>query len=196
MGHMWYIFRSQWWAAPDVSALPMELITRLQMLLKLVMAILFASALAAVCSPMPLLASPLPLWTCVDIFRYLVDSFSGPVPLPVWICSCLLPLLSCMDPAPPDWLVQLSVAPPSSCVDLHIWLARAAVSCAWSNHVAPPTVASHGSVKRQGPPSTHPPASPSQSHALEQKFGAKYFTSVCLHSCVGLLIHGTQLWLK
>lgn len=27
----------------------------------------------------------------------------------------------------------------------------AAVSCAWSNHVPPPTLASHGSVKHQGP---------------------------------------------
>lgn len=81
--HMWYIFSMEGLSdkqAPNVSALPMELIniTRLQMLRKLVMAVLFASALP-VCSPMPLLASPLPLWTCVDIFA-IGGQFSGPVP--------------------------------------------------------------------------------------------------------------------
>lgn len=100
--------------------------------------------------------------------------------------GCLVPFLFCVDlqlsvasppppaphlePAPPpltDWcgslLPRLLTCGPA------FWLARAAVSCAWSNHVAPPIVKSHGSVKRQGPLSTHPPAPPSQSHILEQK---------------------------
>lgn len=93
---MWYIFSMEGLSgkqAPNVSALPMELIdvTRLEMLLKLIVAVLFASALA-VCSPMPLLASPLLLWTCVDIFRYVVG-------------SSLVPSPSCVD-------LQLSVASP------------------------------------------------------------------------------------
>lgn len=119
-----------------------------------------------------------PVWTAVDNFIYLFfccwwtvvwsRSFS------VWICSCLLHLLPPpaphLEPAPPpltDWcgslLPRLLTCGPA------FWLARAAVSCAWSNHVAPPIVKSHGSVKRQGPLSTHPPAPPSQSHILEQK---------------------------
>lgn len=105
--------------APNVSAQPLELIniTRLQTLLKLVMAVLFASALP-VCSPMPLLASPLPLWTSVDIFRYWWAVLWSRPP-PVWICSCLLPLPSCMDPAP--WLTGAALCCPTflSCVDLH-----------------------------------------------------------------------------
>lgn len=52
-------------------------ISRLEMLLNLVMAILFASALP-VCSPMPLLASPLSLRTCVDVFA-IGGQFSRPV---------------------------------------------------------------------------------------------------------------------
>lgn len=190
---MWYIFSMEGLSdkrAPKVSALPMELIniTRLQMLQKLVMAVLFASALP-VCSPN---ASPCISSSSLDLcghFRYWWAVLWSR-PLPVWICSCLLPLLSCMDPAP--WLIGAALCCPTFLLcGPAFWLVRAAVSCAWSNHVAPPTVTSHGSVKRQGPPSTHPPASPSQSHALEQKWWAKYFTSVGLHACVGLLIHGT-----
>lgn len=166
--HFWHE-RSQWsQQVPNASALPTDLIeiTRLQMLPKLVMALLFALAVP-VCSPMPLLASPLPLWTCLDIFA-IGGQFSGPAP-----SSCVDLQLSVASPilyGPCPWLTGAAL-----CCSAFLlcgpafWLVRAAVSCAWSNHVAPPIVTSHGSVKRQGPPSTHPPAFPSQSHALEQK---------------------------
>lgn len=62
------------------------------------MAVIFALALP-LCSPMPLPASPLPLWTFVDILA-IGGQCSDPATLPVWICGCLLPLLSSMDPAP------------------------------------------------------------------------------------------------
>lgn len=146
-------------------------------LLTPVAAILSASA-PPVCGLTPLLASPLPVWIAVDNFIYLL--------ILLLMDGCLVPFLFCVD-------LQLSVAsPPTPAPDLEpapppltdwcgsllprlltcgpaFWLARAAVSCAWSNHVAPPIVKSHGSVKRQGPLSTHPPAPPSQSHILEQK---------------------------
>lgn len=137
------------------------------MLLKLFVAAIFASALP-LCSPSPCIS--LPLWTCMDIFA-MYGQFSVPAPLPVWICSCLLPLLSCMDPTP--WLIGAALCCPAFFLcGPAFWLVRAAVSCAWSNHVAPPIVTSHGSVKRQGPRSTHLPACPSQSHTLEQKLGS------------------------
>lgn len=171
--HMCCIFRiglSGKGKTPNVSALPMELIkiTRLQMLPKLVLAALFASA-PPLCSPH---ASPCIFSSSMDLcghFCYFGGQFSGSAFLPVWICSCLLPLLSCMDPDP-SWLNGAALCCPAFLLcGPAFWLVRAAVSCAWSNHVAPPIVTSHGSVKRQGPPSTRPPASPSQSRALEQK---------------------------
>ena len=163
--HMWYIFSMAGLSGKqtlDVSALPMELnkITRLQMLLKLVLAVLFASALP-VCSPMPLLASPLPLWTCVDIFRYWWPVLCGSAA----VCCLSSPVWTL-----PPWLIGAALCCPTFLLcGPAFWLIRAAVSCAWSNHVAPPTVTSHGSVKRQGPPSTHPPASPSQITRLGAK---------------------------
>ncbi len=102
-------------------------------------------------------------------FSLLVGRFSRPVPL---LCgSAAVCCLSYPVWTPPPWLLLCGPA---------FWSACAAVSCAWSNHVAPPTVTSHGSVKRQGPPSTHPPASPSQSRTLEQK-NKGLILYLCLH---------------
>lgn len=109
----------------------------------------------------------------------LVGHFSGSASLPVWIRSCLLPsppVLYRHWLLPPAWLTGAALCCPTFLLcGSAFWLVRAAVSCAWSNHVAPPIVTSHGSVKRQGPPSTLPPACPSQSHALEHKIGGFLF---------------------
>lgn len=147
----------RWYSAPEANE------DTLEMLLNLVMAILcfspsclqshtflcISSLSLDLCGNLLLVGSSLvPFFSCVALQLSVASPILyGTCPLIDW-CSSLLPRL------PPVWTCILMV--------------RAAVSCAWSNHVAPPIVTSHGSVKRQGPPSTHPPASPSQSHALEQ----------------------------
>lgn len=98
-------------------------------LLNLLMAVLLASA-PLVCSPLPLLASPPHFWTFVDMFAVFAGGLGGGGgsslgPFCLFLCgsaAVLLPLLSCMETCPPPPLkrgVQLSVAPSSSCVDLH-----------------------------------------------------------------------------
>lgn len=173
-----------------VSALPMELmeITRLQTLPKAGFGgpLCFSpSCLQSQCLSLHLLFLSGPVWT---FFRYWWAVLWSRPPSCVDLQLSVASTYILNGPCPPDWFGAALCCPTFLLLlcGPAFWLVRAAVSCAWSNHVAPPTVASHGSVKRQGPPSTHPPASPSQSHALEQKLRDKYFTAVCLHSCVGL----------
>lgn len=86
-------------------------------LLNLLMAILLASALL-VCSPPPLLASPPHFWTLVDMFA-VGGQFSGPVLFFLCGSAAVCCRSSPVWNLPPNWVVQLSVAPSSSCVDLH-----------------------------------------------------------------------------
>lgn len=194
--HMCCIFRiglSGKGKTPNVSALPMELIkiTRLQMLPKLVLAALFASA-PPLCSPH---ASPCIFSSSMDLcghFRYFGGQFSGSASLPVWICSCLLPLLSCMDPDPPDWMVQLSVAPPSSCVDLHSdWFVQLSLvldltmwpRLLW-HHMVPSSARDRRAHAHLPLPANHAPWS-------KKNLEAKHSCMSAALSCVGFLIHGT-----
>lgn len=144
------------------------------------MAVIFASALP-ICSPNASPCISVLLWTCMDIvfFPPVCGQFSVPAS---FLCgSAAVCCLSCPVGTPPPWLIGAALCCPTFllCGPL-VWLVRAAVSCAWSNHVAPPIVTSHGSVKRQGPPSTCLHASPSQPHALEQS-GWTYWPFACIY---------------
>lgn len=129
---------------------------------------------------MPFFASPLCLWTCVEIFCYWWAALWSRS-FPVWLCSCLLPLLSCLEPAP--WLIGAALCCPvfllcgpafwwfvqlSLVLDLTMW-----PRLLW-HHMVP-------SSARDRRAHTHPPLP--ANHAPWSKT-AKYFASVCLHLCV------------
>lgn len=161
-----------WYSAPEANE------DTLEMLLNLVMAILCFSP-SCLQSHAFLCISSLSLDLCGNFCYWWAALWSRS--FPVWLCSCLLPLLSCLEPAP--WLIGAALCCPvfllcgpafwwfvqlSLVLDLTMW-----PRLLW-HHMVP-------SSARDRRAHTHPPLP--ANHTPWSKT-AKYFASVCLHLCV------------
>lgn len=150
------------------------------------MAVISASALP-ICSPNASPCISVLLWTCVDIFFLFVGSSlllpPSCVDLQLFVASPVL-----YGPYSPDWLVQLSVAPPSSCVDLYSdWFVQLSLvldltmwpRLLW-HHMVPSSARDRPAHAFMPLPANHTPWS--KNWRLNR-------LTVCLHWCSWLMLH-------